>query len=787
MKLTNLSLAVMVAVGVAACGGSGDDNSNKPADPPKQPTPNQPQQPQQPEAPTNPQQAVDPTGTQVVDDKDLTKQNTVGTLQYIRRDGSQYDRVLNPSKPASASPLLGTTLNEQNPRLTNIVLARQDITRTDGTPVKAQFAGSDNPVPLNPDGSLISDSRVAGGKSLQAENFQNVDILAGMYRRNVENTDESHKDVANNVDDKNKINRVINDKGWWGPIGQNLYEYKKNQEGENNKYPDDKKPYVISYGDVNEKGERVRSNGYYWTTIRDAEIPSRPGVKILQATATAAGLTMDNVGRYENEMTDNPTRGEVLLGGLTAILQPLRWQEAGMDANGNRTGTIHTGKDINGKDVYTYRGMTPPEKSNTEFGKTTITAKMAHTNDVYEGRYNNARYGKGLVWWSAPETAFENSVTRGKTESDDIVNAITTDNGSNNKGVTELTKENGNAATNGLVRIGGGFNTLGQELNYNKETGKWEDHHNTTTRIFGRYHLAYADQGKNPGIKPVTLNSFSGAKSFVAEVENTAWNDGPGAATKDKTPVPGTKPTQYSIGAVPMTLQHVQYGRVTTNLDLNAGEGGYADGFVRNPYAPKNDDGSVDNYFYRGTDATTIEQMASLPSDQKAVYQGHALMYGIDNSYHGSGGRNLPNAFAGTTNGLGLGNFVEARVDFGKKRVLGDVYNEWLLDPSKAATTRDNLVRFQGNIIGNTVIGSADRTYIAGDDCAIFKASFFGEKAEEMGGSFNTVQDTSKYGDAYGQNDWGGVFGASKGSATSNTFQGDDGNNNYGQNNYGQL
>ena len=33
MKLTNLSLAIMVAVGVAACGGSGDDNSNKPADP----------------------------------------------------------------------------------------------------------------------------------------------------------------------------------------------------------------------------------------------------------------------------------------------------------------------------------------------------------------------------------------------------------------------------------------------------------------------------------------------------------------------------------------------------------------------------------------------------------------------------------------------------------------------------------------------------------------------------------------------------------------------------------
>ena len=49
-----------------------------------------------------------------------------------------------------------------------------------------------------------------------------------------------------------------------------------------------------------------------------------------------------------------------------------------------------------------------------------------------------------------------------------------------------------------------------------------------------------------------------------------------------------------------------------------------------------------------------------------------------------------------------------------------------------------------------------------------------------MGGSFNTVQDTAKYGDAYGQNDWGGVFGASRGD--SNTFQGDDGNNVYGGN-----
>ena len=124
-----------------------------------------------------------------------------------------------------------------------------------------------------------------------------------------------------------------------------------------------------------------------------------------------------------------------------------------------------------------------------------------------------------------------------------------------------------------------------------------------------------------------------------------------------------------------------------------------------------------------------------------------------------------------------MGNFVEARVNFNDKRVRGEVYNTWLLDPTKSVTTKDKLVQFQGAITGNTVVGSADRVYITGDDDATFKASFFGDKAQEMGGSFNSVKDTDRYGDAYGTNDWGGVFGATRGET--NTFQGDDGNNVY--------
>jgi len=693
MKLTNLSLAIMVAVGVAACGGSDDDNSNKPADPPKNNNQGQTDNNNQPTPPAAEPHVVDPTGTQVVDDKDLTKQNTVGTLQYVRREDSQYDRVNNPSKPASASPLLGVTLNDQNPSLTNIVLARQNLTRADGVAVKAQFAGSDNPIPVGLDGTANLDS-VKNGKSLQEENFGNVDVLAGLYQVGAHNADGKHLDdgttanVANNVDAKTgKIKRVAVDKA-------NVYQYGKVDPA---------------------TGKRVAPTAVAAVT---ADTPA-PGKHTNLTASTGADLS--------------------------AIIDPAQWQE-------KDGGIKRTGKDIDGKDLYVYRGDTTAGPANP-VAKTVVTLTDAKTK--------GARYGDQLVWWTAPETAFENEFTRtGK--------ALTT---------TELTAAlapgkpdslaDSAAATNGLVRVGGGLSTLGQELNWNKDENKWEDHHNTTTRIFGRYHLAYADSAadsKVKGAKPVALNSFKGAKSFIAEYE------------KDKP----TKATQYSLGAEPMTLQNVQYGRVTTNLDVDAGDAGYPDGFIRSPYKNKNDSTAVDNYFYRGTNATTIEQMAALPSDQTATYHGHALMYGIDNSFHGGGARNLPNAFAGATDGLGLGNFVEAQANFGTKRMIGKVYNEWLLDASKAATTRDNLVQFQGTITGNTVVGTADRTYIAGDDNATFKASFFGEKAEELGGSFNSVKDADKYGDAYGSGDWGGVFGASKGSATSNTFQGDDGANNYG-------
>ena len=748
MKLTNLSLAILVAVGVAACGGSDDNNSNRPMDPkaPSNPRNNNNNKNNQADS----KQTVDPTGTNVVDNKDLTKVSTVGTLQYVRREGSQYDRANNPSKAASASPLLGVTLNNQNPSLTNIVLARQELTRTDGQPVKAQFAGSSNPNPLKSNGEFQQGD--LGSVSLQEENFKNVDVLAGMYRARdgvttVGSPDEGKagKQVTDNVDAKGAINDGNDARPF--TTGSNVYNawVHKDYSNKNNNYKreltpltTEVKPEPPSGTPLTDKDKGFSTSPREWSTLNSPlDKDKGPGV-------------------YSTDGTE----------GYTAIIDPATWKKGIKDPT-DPTGTKYAlegstqTKDGEGRDIYYYRGVTKAAKPDgtgpLEDVRKTVTAQFA--------KDNGSRYGKGLVWWSTPETAFENEFTR---QGKDRIKTADLDAANQKLGKSEGTdtvlKGDSRAATNGLVRIGGGLSTLGEETKFNSATGKWEDHHNTTTRIFGRYHLAYS---KDNTTKQVSLNSYSGARTFVAEYDakNTS------------------RATQYSLGAKPMTLTRVQYGRVSNNLDLDAGQTGYRDNFMRSEFVRKGDDGSVDNYFYRGVDATSIEQMAALPSNQSAVYHGHALMYGIDNSFHGSTGnkgRDLPNAFApagSTAKGIGLGNFVEARVNFGTKRVTGEVYNTWLLDPTKNVTTKDKLVQFQGKITGNTVVGSADRAYLAGDDNATFKASFFGDKAQEMGGSFNSVKDTDRYSDAYGTNDWGGVFGATRGET--NTFQGDDGKNVY--------
>ena len=70
MKPSNLSLAILIALGATACGGSGDGTTPTPADPPRE-NKTAPQPENQTEQ-RDDRALVDPTYTHVVDNRDLT-------------------------------------------------------------------------------------------------------------------------------------------------------------------------------------------------------------------------------------------------------------------------------------------------------------------------------------------------------------------------------------------------------------------------------------------------------------------------------------------------------------------------------------------------------------------------------------------------------------------------------------------------------------------------------------------------------------------------------------------
>ncbi|TGA65426.1 transferrin-binding protein-like solute binding protein [Dichelobacter nodosus] len=304
-----------------------------------------------------------------------------------------------------------------------------------------------------------------------------------------------------------------------------------------------------------------------------------------------------------------------------------------------------------------------------------------------------------------------------------------------------------------------------------------EEESQSSTRIFGRQYNDIAQETSN-------FNSYAGAKMvipretflsnglFTGNGKVTVEKDEHqtnittvDAALKDENLKDSLKTNVgYYLGVKPQKLEHVQYGRVTGNLDpikLTADEQKSADIIKKRAAFVNKGEKTADNfYFYRGTKATTIEQMKALPKDKVLVYQGHALMYGIDNSFHGGkGSKDVPNSFFDAPDeNYAIGNFVTAKVDLSKDKVTGHVYNVWAKGTEKETVSND-LVKFEGQVFGNTVLGKAERTYSDKVGDADFRASFFGKEASEMGGSFNSVTIDEKYSS---EDVWGGVFGAQR-------------------------
>lgn len=211
-----------------------------------------------------------------------------------------------------------------------------------------------------------------------------------------------------------------------------------------------------------------------------------------------------------------------------------------------------------------------------------------------------------------------------------------------------------------------------------------------------------------------------------------------------------------------LKLNNVQYGRVTGALDSLQKDELKGKSYIVADFANKdfnstkdgNTSKNTDVYFYRGLNETTLGQMAALNNSGVYQYAGHALMYGIDNSYGGPTDDGNSNSVAFGVSGNAVGNFVQAQYDSGLQTVNGSIYNVWDKGAEDGKFEAVDLVKFNGNVIGNSVKGDSQLTYA--DSKGSFKGSFFGDKAQELGGALNSIDSATGYGDSK----WGGVFGA---------------------------
>ena len=297
----------------------------------------------------------------------------------------------------------------------------------------------------------------------------------------------------------------------------------------------------------------------------------------------------------------------------------------------------------------------------------------------------------------------------------------------------------------GVRKTATGYNVSGQEDLTGSKTGNNINANKLSTHIFGN---KYRD---------VTNDAAVNSYRFIKPLVNGEYKD-----------------IDPATGSVEMIkLNHVQYGRVTSNIDklpatATIGQDGTL--YYQSEIVAKNNTATnpnVDTYFYRGTDETSVANMKSFFENKANIdkgtvsYAGHAVMYGIDNTFHGNQGNPDTNAPGATDQPInGGGNFVKANVDINARRIDGEIFNVWGVAPNTSGVAtkfvKDNLVTFGGKINGNTAKGESQLAYGSKDKGA-FKGSFFGPNAEEFGGSVNSIDDG-----LYGKAAWGGVFGTQK-------------------------
>ena len=219
---------------------------------------------------------------------------------------------------------------------------------------------------------------------------------------------------------------------------------------------------------------------------------------------------------------------------------------------------------------------------------------------------------------------------------------------------------------------------------------------------------------------------------------------------------------KYTAGS---KLNYVQYGRVTSKLhavqeaDLKDGKDVAQYGTKVASFGGYGENGTEDNYFFRGVNNTSAAQVGGLKdayfgseaAGGNLHYQGHAVTYNLPDDYKLAG--NLPNAL-GAEYALVSGTHVAADIDLASKNVTGNLYNVWTKTNTALQVDELNheLVKFNGTLANDgSIAGTATATAIKGNPEGVLKASLYGDKAQELGGLVASKDTT---------NNWGAAFGA---------------------------
>ena len=210
--------------------------------------------------------------------------------------------------------------------------------------------------------------------------------------------------------------------------------------------------------------------------------------------------------------------------------------------------------------------------------------------------------------------------------------------------------------------------------------------------------------------------------------------------------------------------KNVQYGSLTSALhaqDISTlGDGDEKDTKIAK-YGYTGTPGTEDNYFYRlnenNMDVAGLKKLKNDNPNTVLKYDGHAVTYGIDNSWTGEAKaktNSVPTAIVAAEkapeSGLISGTHVTAKINLNTNAVEGNLYNKWY-DGALKGDKDVRLVDFTGSMSENGNIAGTSHNNIDNTG-GLFGASL-NKEATEMGGVVSSNDHT-----AGGK--WGAVFGA---------------------------